>query len=146
MTNELLLTMSLLNNIISYVYTPKGSGVTAYSNSELSSSEITSYNRISDGYFTTDIRLANSSSKYNGHSFSFYKQRINNNYWIDRPHAYLSDGSYIEVSYSNVQPRDRIVYYNSNNEIVHSGVVRGTTGQTPNGVCGYANTVWVQSK
>ena len=38
------------------------------------------------------------------------------------------------------------VYYNSNNEIVHSGVVRGTTGQTPNGVCGYANTVWVQSK
>jgi hypothetical protein len=128
------------------VYTPKGSRVAAYSNSELSSSEINNYNRISDAFFTTDIRITNASRKYNNFSYAFYKQNTNNNYYIDDPYLYLSDGSYIEISYSNLQPRDRIVYYNSNNEIVHSGVVRGTTGQTPNGVCGYANTVWVQSK
>lgn len=81
MINELLLTMSLLSNTITYVYTPKGSRVTVYSNNELSSSEIINYNIISDDYFTIDIRLTNSSSKYNGHSFGFYKQRINNNYW-----------------------------------------------------------------
>lgn len=50
MINELLLTMSLLSNTITYVYTPKGSRVAAYSNSELSSSEINNYNSKGEFY------------------------------------------------------------------------------------------------
>lgn len=73
-------------------------------------------------------------------------QSTDNNYWIEDILLYITDGSYIEVSYSQVQLRDRIVYFDEDGKIVHSGIVRGTTGQSLNGVCGYANTVWVQSK
>lgn len=147
MINELLLTAALLSNNVTYLYTPKGSVITAYTNTEISSSQISEYNTLSDSFFSNDVRISNASSKFNGHSYTFHKQNLRDNKClIDDPHLYISDGSYKEISYSQVQPRDRIVYYNSNNEIVHSGVVRGTTGQSSNGVCGYANTVWVQSK
>ena len=91
--------------------------------------------------------MSSSSSVYNCHSYAFYSQRIETNqYGIPNPSLYINDGSYIEIPYSQVQVRDRIVYFDEDDNIVHSGVVRGTTGQTPNGVCGYSNTVWVQSK
>ena len=147
MINELLLTVALLSNNISYISTPKGYTVTVYTNNELSSILISQYNQISDAYFTSDIRISDASKIYNNYSYTLYSQNIDENeYCIDDAYLYINDGSYIEIPYTQVQVRDRIVYYNSNNEIVHSGVVRGTTGQTPNGVCGYSNTVWVQSK
>ena len=84
---------------------------------------------------------------YNCHSYTFYTQNIDENeYCIDDAYLYINDGSYIEIPYSQVQVRDRIVYFDEDDNIVHSGVVRGTTGQTSNGVCGYSNTVLVQSK
>ena len=42
--------------------------------------------------------------------------------------------------------RDRIIYIDQNGTNIHSGIVRSITGLSPNGVCGYANTVKVQSK
>jgi len=147
MINELLLTVALLSNNISYISTPKGSTVTVYTNNELSSILISQYNQISDAYFTSDIRISDASKIYNNYSYTFYSQNIDENeYCIDDAYLYINDGSYIEVPYSQVQVRDRIVYFDEDDNIVHSGVVRGTTGQTPNGVCGYSNTVWVQSK
>ena len=147
MIKNILLTSVLLSNSPSIILTPMNSQVFAYSYSELSSSQIENYNRISDAYFTTDIRLSSSSSVYNCHSYAFYSQRIETNqYGIPNPSLYINDGSYIEIPYSQVQVRDRIVYFDEDDNIVHSGVVRGTTGQTSNGVCGYSNTVLVQSK
>lgn len=147
MIKNVLFISTMLTNSPIIVLTPMHSQVNAYSYSEFSNSQIENYNIVSDRFFSSDVRISNASYKYSSHSYTFYSQRVDlNHYWIPNPSLYINDGSYIEVSYTNVQPRDRIVYYNSNNEIVHSGVVRGTTGQTPNGVCGYANTVWVQSK
>ena len=147
MINELLLTVALLSNNISYISSPKGDTVTVYTNNELSSILISQYNQISDAYFTSDIRISDASKIYNNYSYTFYSQNIDENeYCIDDAYLYINDGSYIEIPYTQVQVRDRIVYFDEDDIIVHSGVVRGTTGQTPNGVCGYSNTVLVQSK
>ena len=129
-----------------YITTPKGNVVLAYHRTEMSSDEYDECLSI-DTLFTSDIRIAVPTTKYNCHSYAWYSQNINTNtYWVQDPSKFYTDGSYIEVSYSQVQPRDRIVYLDSVGNNIHSGIVKGTTGLSPNGVCGYSNTVWVQSK
>ena len=138
MIKNILLTSVLLSNAPSIILTPMKSQVFAYSYSELSSSQIENYNQIADAYFTSDIRISDASKIYNNYSYTLYSQNIDENeYCIDDAYLYINDGSYIEIPYSQVQVRDRIVYFDEDDNIVHSGVVRGTTGQTPNGVCGY---------
>lgn len=129
-----------------FITTPKGNVVLAYHRTEMSSDEYDECLSI-DTLFTSDIRIAVPTTKYNCHSYAWYSQNINTNtYWVQDPSKFYTDGSYIEVSYSQVQPRDRIVYLDSVGKNIHSGIVKGTTGLSPNGVCGYSNTVWVQSK
>lgn len=129
-----------------YVSTPNGNSVKAYHLSEMSSNEYDQCLNV-DSYFNTDIRIATPTSKYNCHSYAWHSQNISeNDYWIDDPNEYYTDGSYVEIPYNQVQIRDRIIYLDSNGRNIHSGIVRGTTGLSPNGVCGYSNTVWVQSK
>ena len=144
--NIILISLLTTNSMIN-VYTPNGTSVNVYQFTEFNSSQINELNLIADNYFMSDIRIGNSSKKYNCHSYAFYSQSIEENeYCIDDVYLYLNDGSYIEIPYTQVQVRDRIVYFDVDDNIVHSGIVRGTTGLTPNGVCGYSNTVWVQSK
>ena len=147
MIKNILLTSLMITNSITNVYTPNGTSVSVYQFSEFNSSQINELNLVSDNYFLSDIRIASASRMYNCHSYTFYTQNIDENeYCIDDAYLYINDGSYIEIPYTQVQVRDRIVYFDEDDIIVHSGVVRGTTGQTPNGVCGYSNTVLVQSK
>ena len=61
--------------------------------------------------------------------------------------AYYDDYSYYEITnIVNVQSGDRIIYLNEQGENVHSGIVLQLSSTVSNGVCGYANCVFVQSK
>lgn len=67
-----------------------------------------------------DITLISpATQKYNCHSYAFLDQKSTNQYWIEKPDVYLTDGSYI---LSNGLSGDRVVYY-KNSTIIHSGIV-----------------------
>ena len=139
--------LALSLNSIYYVYTPHGSGVLVEALGELTPLDIARYNSETDSNFPLATRIASSTRHYNCHSYAWYSQNINTNiYWMKNPSLYIADSSYHEISYNQVQPRDRICYFDENNYIEHSGIVLCLTGEVQNNVCGYSNTVMVQSK
>lgn len=88
---------------------------------------------------------------YNSFSYAFYKRWSENaidcNLYDCTP--FLEDKSFIEVNSPSVD--DIIVYFTFNEkngvyEAIHSGIVLQVYDVQANGVCGNANTVYVQSK
>lgn len=126
------------------VYTPNNTEVEVFINPELSANEIDQYNQRGDDIVSTAVRVADSSRKYNCHSYAWYQQSPENPYWMDDPSAYYTDGSYFEVSAPYIN--DRICYFNKNGFNLHSGIVIDTYSGDSNGVCGIANLVKVESK
>lgn len=131
-----------------YVTTPNNSSVFVWEYSALTDTEISEYNSFGDSIYIGNTRVSSASSKYNCHSYAWYSQNIGtNNWWMPYADEYYDDYSYQEITdISNVQVGDRIIYLNSNGKNVHSGIVISLIGTTPNGICGYANCVVVQSK
>ena len=113
--------LALSINSIYYVYTPHGSGVLVQVHDELLPIQIASNNSYTDSNYPLATRIASSTSHYNCHSYAWYSQNINTNiYWMKNPSLYIADSSYHEISYNQVQPRDRICYFDENNYIEHS--------------------------
>lgn len=147
MINLLLTANLVLSSVATSVATPRGTSVPVEKKEELSNQTLEQYNQDADSMFSNDIKLSNATAKYNCHSYAWYSQNVRTNqYWMNYPDSYYEDGSYVEIQPSQVQIRDRIIYLDSNGNNLHSGIVRRISGQSSNGICGYANTVWVQSK
>ncbi len=69
-------------------------------------------------------RIAETSSFYNCHSYAWYRYSTDNPYWIIDISEFLLDDACTEViPQSTVQVKDIIVYYDSQGNKVHSGVV-----------------------
>lgn len=142
---SIILTVSMTS--VKRVKTPNGSYVEAFELDELSQNEIISKNKESDSEFPLAVRISSASNHYNCHSYAWYSQNVlDNHYWINSPSKYYDDGSYYEVSFNDVQPRDRICYYDVTGYNLHSGIVSKVLDVEPNNVCSSSNTVIVQSK
>lgn len=107
---------------VHYVYTEKGSRVTAYKVKRVYSEEvIDDINSQFDSGFPNAQRIGDASMQYNCHSYAWYQRKTNNPYWIDEPEAYFTDGSYIETKSPRIG--DRAVYYNKWDRVVHSAII-----------------------
>ena len=131
------------------IYTPIGTKVSSVyiAPMEIDKECFDSINDIMAKCYPNAIEFAPPTAMYNCHSYAWYSQDYTTNkILIDNPSVYYTDGSYIEIPYTEVQPRDRILYFNSINSNVHSGIVVSKSYASPNNDCGAANTVIVQSK
>lgn len=117
------------------IYTPNGSNVGHHViNDELSDYQIQTRRQeiIDDGWEVMEI--AAPSKRYNCHSYAWYSQDYeNNNYWIDNPYIYISDGSYV----TGVGEVGEIVVYltngygNLDNNILHSAIIVSNPDEKP---------------
>lgn len=132
------------------IYTPVGTAIGVYDiTEELPIYYI--YDLIDDTEddYPGNVLMGLPSIKYNCHSYAWYKQKPNErNYWLEYESPFYTDGSYIEVSYKNVQPGDRVCYFDSLNMNVHSAIVTRklsafSTGGT---VLNYADLIEIDSK
>lgn len=88
-------------------------------------------------------------SQFNCHYFTFFTTVYerhnavsNNYYWLSNINQFLSE-VYVETSRYDAEI---IVYYNSNNQIIHSGRILSISNGTPNGVYDDTNLIEVISK
>lgn len=113
----------------SYVTTPKGSRVTAikdqtWSDTAYTQSEVqASHNAVKSQYPSVTI-ISGISPKYNCHSYAWHSTSTSNQYWINNPSLYISDGSYKKASVYRVGSK---LTYTSNNTIIHSGIISGVS-------------------
>lgn len=130
------------------IYTPNGSEVEAEYRNYIFSN-LDKFNRAWDefiDYIESDAyRDWDASPNFNGHSFAFYSQDLDNHYWIEDPSIYIDDRSY-EKCTSSPSVGDIIVYYDDGGRPVHSGIVIDLTNEPSNNICGDSNTVKVCSK
>jgi len=133
-----------------YVQTPNGSNVlvTDYVGDPLEPSEVMDYIVTNDAISPYNVRIKNPTRDFNCHSFAWHAQSDNEiEYWMYHPSLYYQDGSYTQVSsFSSVVPGDKIVYFDSQGIVLHSGIVSEVLDGTPNGVCGNSNLVVIDSK
>lgn len=84
------------------------------------------------------ISIAGSMSNlYNCHAYALHfkgLQPINVSVWINNPNIYFTDGSLVEININTVKNGDIIAYYNSNLNIVHTGVIVDDTTKTLEGL------------
>lgn len=118
----ILSTLSESSYTSTYVYTPNGTQVYAKHYEEELPNDIilVLLSEISYNYpYAT--RLDMPTQMYNCHSYAWYQSSTTNQLWIPDPSAYITDGSYYEVT----QPAagDIICYYTSSGENIHSGVI-----------------------
>lgn len=88
--------------------------------SEYSSQIIESMNKDYDSLGA--LLIADPSPKYNCHSYAWHNMSPNNAYWINNISPYLNDSNCSEISSSQLQEFDIIVYY-INGRPEHSGVI-----------------------
>lgn len=118
-----------LNNIIytssGSINTVNGNSVTVYTASrEWTSNEQAVY----DSSWPTLTPLYHASTRFNCHSYAWYKMSFSSNtYWIPQINQFVGDSACIPVSSSSIQVDDIIVYLDGTN-IAHSGVVYSING------------------
>ena len=111
------------------VKTPKGHNVNVifHYSEPLSKDEIAYRNKEVKECYPKVFKLREPTGKYNCHSYAWYSQDKSNNAWMNDPHMYWIDGSYVS---SNIQKDSRVVYsrrYNNKGVMVrkveHSAIV-----------------------
>ncbi len=120
------------------IKTPNGSVVTYITRTCSHSSSNYHAQLDSEVVDTYGVTLRYSGScKYNCHSYAWYKQSNTNQYWINNPSIYMTDGSYTKVftgslstSSINVSAGDRVVYGSASSP-THSAVMASATSGAP---------------
>lgn len=107
----------------SYVYTPNGTQVATKQYVEMSEEDILYYTYMGGSLYSGAILLDYATTAYNCHSYAWYQSMTTNQHWMPDPSAYITDGSYYEVTQPAVG--DVICYYTSSGENVHSGIIVG---------------------
>ena len=124
------LSLSLVENQlrdIVYVSTCKNNLVQVYRlNRTLTAQEI-AYDAVLPDIYTTAVKLREATYSYNCHSYAWYSQSASNPYWMNKPSYFLTDGTYLQTVW-NVG--DRIVYYDSEGTVTHSGIITAKSGNT----------------
>lgn len=69
------------------------------------------------------VKIQEISPKYNCHSYAWYSTASTNRYWMDNPSPYIADGSYYSTGNSRWYAGGKIVWSNSTEGIVHSGII-----------------------
>jgi hypothetical protein len=108
------------------LYTPSGSSVQAFMQSEMSASDITYYtNAYRAGYPQATV-LANASSTYNCHSYAWNISEGGTSIcWLNQApdlHKYWDDFSYEETTEANAE---KIFYFNGDHSAIKSTTVAG---------------------
>ena len=121
----LLSAMGLCNAQTVYLYTPNGSQVRAFINSEMSSSDIAYYTKECATLYPNAEILANASSTYNCHSYAWNMTEGGTVCWLNQSpdlHLYWDDGSYEVTTEANAE---KIFYYNDDHSAVKSTTYAG---------------------
>lgn len=126
------------------VKTPNGSSVTIHIMSNAEEIDVDKGNSNGDAKVPEARRISPSTIKYNCHSYAWYSQSTSNEYWMDDPTMYYTDGSYCQA-YSP-KAGDIVCYYSSWGTNLHSGLITSVNSGSSNGVCGDSNLVNVRSK
>ena len=137
----------LSQNSTSVVYTPNGTAVPVvlYEESENIEDISVEYDGMILSNYDSVSLIYRSSYLFNCHSYAWYSQMYQTNiYNLENPGYYIVDGSYRITA--TPQPGDIIVYSNSKNSFLHSGIVVEVLEGESNGVCDDSNLVIVQSK
>ncbi len=119
-----------------YLYTPKGSPVSAFLNSELSPSDIAYYTADCASLYPNAEILANASTTYNCHSYAWNLTEGGTIIcWLNQTpdlHLYWSDGSYEQTTEANAV---KIFYYDGDHSAVksttHAGKYESKWGSYP---------------
>ena len=112
---------------------------------QMAESYATNYSVYGDSIFL----ISNATYKYNCHSYAWYSQEyLSNPYWMPDPTPYFDCSLEEHNSYEESEGLigDIIVYFNSSNQAIHSGVVVSVLDGESNGICGNADLRMVQSK
>lgn len=72
----------------------------------------------------TLTKLGEATARYNCHSYAWYQRSTYNTYWINDINPYTSDPHYYTVTKSTAQVGDVVVYLDSNNNPLHSAIIR----------------------
>lgn len=137
---------------ITHIETPEGRivAVEEFIDLDWEEDELETLNTgVSDDYSNDIYWLGQPTKRYNCHSYAWYSQASSSNYyWMHSPLAYFDTALEGEASHeeSNGDVGDIIVYFDSANQPIHSGIVVNTISGTSNGVCGDADLKIVQSK
>jgi uncharacterized protein YxeA len=103
------------------VKTPKGSNVSVIiRGEEMTSAEKASLNNSYVSAYPSATLVSTSTSNYNCHAYAWYSDSTSNQYWMNSPSAYMTDGSY--TSFTNLISAviGTRVYYDNGE---HSGIV-----------------------
>lgn len=107
------------------VYSAKGNPATVLTaGREWTSTEKTQIDNAFNAYGT---KLLSATTKFNCHSYAWYRAKTWNPYWIIDYPPFLADSSCKSVSFSSVKVND-IAVYKKNGQIIHSAVVYNKSG------------------
>ena len=102
------------------VYSSSGNAVSALTaGRELTNWEI---NRLNNSHDLFGNRIFTATAKFNCYSYSWYRNKTWNPYWITAYYPFMADAECQSVPYENAQIND-IIVYKVNGVIVHAGVV-----------------------
>lgn len=108
------------------LYTPSGSSVQAFMQSEMSASDITYYTKAYRAGYPQATVLANASSTYNCHSYAWNISEGGTSIcWLNQApdlHKYWDDFSYEETTEANAE---KIFYFNGDHSAIKSTTVAG---------------------
>ncbi len=133
--------------------TYNGSNVVAkYIENNMSTNDIERANNYYNNIIPDAEFLHTCTTYYNCHSYAWYNRDFSSNrYWIEDPSIFIDDNTYFEVDTPSMG--DIICYYDDldtttvdDDEIIHSGIVLGTSGEVNNNICGNANMYRIESK
>lgn len=104
-----------------YVYTPNNSAVQVLiRGEELDPITKSNMNDYMDSRYPNATRLRSATTMYNCHSYAWYSQSSSNQYWMNDPSLYMSDGSYTNVGFTPTAVGQKMYYPVSGG---HSAVV-----------------------
>lgn len=106
------------------IYTKKGKPVLAYLMDEtLTKEQINSINKKYKKAYPKATFVSNSTSKYNCHSYAWYKTSTKNSTWINSPKAFINESKYIGKKPSKKNQKAVWINAASNSYYEHSGIV-----------------------
>lgn len=119
----------------SYVYTPKGNKVSVSvwqsSDGDFSSTYKKQLADETAVAYPNVTKLRDATIKYNCHSYAWYSKSASNTIWMPYPGAFITDGSYPELTKMTTVVGNKIVYYESVTgsyvKPTHTGVIYSYT-------------------
>lgn len=118
------------------IYTPAGTPVTVEQRGEMSWAKRMANDLYIEENYPNVTELQGSTQMYNCHAYAFFSRNQNLDIWMNDPSAYMTDGSFSQLSSAAA---NRVIYYNNNND--YEGTTKGNHSGWVTSVSGYNVTV-----